>query len=111
MYGVMCKEWNMFKIQFCRIVTNNEQLSEFQKVPYLHSALKIETKLLETPEDTFDPLFRALENRFENKRIIVNIHLKTILEFERYIQASSKGLRRLVDAMNRNIRVLNKLRI
>ncbi|XP_035224270.1 uncharacterized protein LOC118196909 [Stegodyphus dumicola] len=79
------EEWSMFKIEFNNInyVTSNTQLTDAQKLHYLYAALKGEAKFLQTQEDTFESLFRALENRFENKRILVNIHIKAILEFEK----------------------------
>lgn len=104
------EEWSMFKIEFNNIVTNNKELSEVQKLHYLHAALKHEAKLLETPEDTFDSLFKALEKRFENKRILVNRHIKSILEFERITHESSKDIRHLLDAINKNVRALYNLK-
>lgn len=103
------EEWNMFKIEFDNIVTNNKELSDVQKLHYLHAALRNEAKVLERPEDTFESLFKALENRFENKRIMVNIHLKSILEFEKIVRESSVDLRRLIDVINKNIRALKNL--
>lgn len=103
------EEWNMFKTEFSNIVANNKQLSDMQKLHYLHAALKGEAKLLQNPEDTFESLFTALEKRFENKKIIVNIHVKALLEFETISHESSKELRNLVDAINKNIRALKNL--
>ncbi|XP_035232070.1 uncharacterized protein LOC118203880 [Stegodyphus dumicola] len=103
------EEWSMFKMEFNNIVTSNTQLTDAQKLHYLHAALKGEAKLLQTQEDTFESLFTALENRFENKRILVNTDIKAILEFEKIIHESSKELRRLVDAMNKTITALNNL--
>lgn len=57
------------------IVTNNKELTEDQKLGHLHSALRSEVELLEILDYTFDSQFKALENRFENLRIILNIHL------------------------------------
>lgn len=50
---------------------------------------KHDAKLLENPEDTFDSLFIASENRFGNKGYIMNVHLEVILEFERIISEPS----------------------
>ena len=103
------EDWYTFKTEFDNIITNNSQLNEVQKLHYLHSALKDEAKLLQTPEDSFDSLLNALKNRFENKRILVNLHVKAILEFEKIMHESSKELRRLIDIVHKNIRALNNL--
>lgn len=88
----------MFKIELNNIVTNNEKLSEIQKLHYIHAALKNEVKRIENVEDTFASLFKYLENEFENKRAIVNIHLKCIIVSEKIIPKSFYESRRLVDA-------------
>lgn len=91
----------MFKIELNNIVTNNEKLSEIQKLHYIHAALKNEIKRIETIEDTFASLFKALENGFENKRTIVNIHLKCIIVSEKIIPESFYESRWLIDAINK----------
>lgn len=47
----------------------------------------------------FHSLFIVLKKCFENVRIIVHIHIKAILEFDRIIHESSK-LKRLADVAN-----------
>lgn len=103
------EEWSIFKTEFNNIVSNNDQLTDVQRLYYLRAALQGQAKLLENPEDTFKSLFTALENRFENKRIIVNIHIKAILEFEKITHESAKELSNLVDTINKNMRALNTL--
>lgn len=56
-----------------------------------------------------DSLFRALGKKIENNKIIANFHLKAVLEFERIFHESFKELRRLADAISKNIRALNNL--
>lgn len=106
--GMQYEEWDMFEIKFNNIVINNEQLLKVHKLHNIHITLKNETKLLENLKDAFLPLFRALDYRFENKWIKVNIHLKDILEFKRIIDPS-KELIWLIDTINKNIRALSNL--
>ncbi|GFX04811.1 DUF1758 domain-containing protein [Trichonephila clavipes] len=42
---------------------------------YLRASLKGEAKLLESPSDSFDSLFKALEDRYENKRQLIDSHV------------------------------------
>ena len=82
----------LLKTEFDNIVTNYSQLNKIQKLLYLHSALKDEEKLLQTSEDTFDLLLNALKDRFTIKRILVNLHVKAILELEIIMHEPSKKL-------------------
>ncbi|GFY48663.1 uncharacterized protein TNIN_241381 [Trichonephila inaurata madagascariensis] len=72
------KEWSNFKIQFNNIISTNSQLSSEQKLHYLKSALTSEAKNLETISDSFESLFKSLEEHYENKHLIVETHIKAI---------------------------------
>ncbi|GFV14017.1 integrase catalytic domain-containing protein [Trichonephila clavipes] len=67
------EEWSNFKIQFNNIISTNSQLSSEQKLHYLKAALTSEAKNLETISDSFESLFKTLEERYENKRLIVEM--------------------------------------
>ncbi|GFV98896.1 uncharacterized protein TNCV_1879331 [Trichonephila clavipes] len=69
-------EFSNFKNQFINLISNNEQLNDSQKkLYYLRASLKGEAKLLESPSDSFDSLFKALEDRYENKRQLIDSHV------------------------------------
>jgi len=42
--------------------------------------LKGDAKYIETTEDTYESLLKALENRFQNKRMIVDSHIRNIID-------------------------------
>ncbi|GFX67979.1 DUF1758 domain-containing protein [Trichonephila clavipes] len=68
-----------------------------------------EAKLLESPSDSFDSLFKALEDRYENKRQLIDSHVLEIINYEKIYSESAKELRALMDCINRNIRALKVL--
>ncbi|GFR09340.1 integrase catalytic domain-containing protein [Trichonephila clavata] len=104
-HGVI-ENWSDFKRQFDSLITNNSVLNDTQKLFYLRSALKCEARTIETSEDTFDSLMTVLIKRYENKRVIINSHIMNILNFEKLCIESSKGLRNLIDVINKNLRGL-----
>ncbi|CAL1292418.1 unnamed protein product [Larinioides sclopetarius] len=61
------EEWNLFKTQFNSLINENAELSEHEKLHYLRGCLKGEAKTIETSDDDFTSLFKALEQRYENK--------------------------------------------
>ncbi|KAF8790385.1 hypothetical protein HNY73_005410 [Argiope bruennichi] len=74
------EEWNLFKTQFNCLISENPEISENEKLHYLRGSLKGEAKTIETADDNFSSLFKALEQRYENKRIIVNYTLNKTLK-------------------------------
>ncbi|GFT23784.1 uncharacterized protein TNCV_3512281 [Trichonephila clavipes] len=76
-------EFSNFKNQFINLISNNEQLNDSQKLYYLRASLKGEAKLLESPSDSFDSLFKALEDRYENKRQLIDSHVLEIINYEK----------------------------
>ncbi|GFQ85314.1 uncharacterized protein TNCT_316571 [Trichonephila clavata] len=104
-HGVI-ENWSDFKRQFDSLITNNSVLNDTQKLFYLRSALKGEARTIETSEDTFESLMTVLIKRYENKRVIINSHIMNILNFEKLCIESSKGLRNLIDVINKNLRGL-----
>ncbi|GFX26015.1 uncharacterized protein TNCV_2273561 [Trichonephila clavipes] len=103
-------EFSNFKNQFINLISSNEQLNDSQKLYYLRASLKGEAKLLESPSDSFDSLFSALEDRYENKRQLIDSHVLEIINYEKIYSESAKELRALMDCINRNIRTLKVLK-
>ncbi|GFS60006.1 integrase catalytic domain-containing protein [Trichonephila clavipes] len=85
-------EFSNFKNQFINLISNNEQLNDSQKLYYLRASLKGgEAKLLESPSDSFDSLFKALEDRYENKRQLIDSHVLEIINYEKFIANQPKN--------------------
>ncbi|GFY72363.1 DUF1758 domain-containing protein [Trichonephila inaurata madagascariensis] len=98
-------EWPRFKSQFDNI-TNNNDLNESQKLYYLKASLQGDAKLLEAVDDSFESFITALKTRFENKRLLTETHINTILEIEKLTSESARDIRSLADILNKNIRAL-----
>ncbi|GFQ76881.1 integrase catalytic domain-containing protein [Trichonephila clavata] len=62
---------------------------------------------------THDSLFLALEQRFENKRLIINKHINALLmlKYEKFRGDSNVDLRNLVDTCTKHLRALKLLNI
>ncbi|GFX92289.1 DUF1758 domain-containing protein [Trichonephila clavipes] len=108
-YGVIT-EFSNFQNQFINLISNNEQLNDSQKLYYLRASLKGEANLLESPSDSFGSLFKALEDRYENKRQLIDSHVLGIINYEKIYSESAKELCSLMDCINRNIRALKVLK-
>ncbi|GFR28973.1 integrase catalytic domain-containing protein [Trichonephila clavata] len=104
--------WFIFKEQFKEIIENCG-LNDKQKLQYLQSCLIGIAKHVQTVDDTYDSLFLALEQRFENKRLIINKHINALLmlKYEKFRGDSNVDLRNLVDTCIKHLRALKLLNI
>ncbi|GFX84845.1 integrase catalytic domain-containing protein [Trichonephila clavipes] len=102
-------EWPSFKSQFDNIISNNNDLSESQKLYYLKASLQGDAKLLEAVDDSFESLITALKTRFENKRLLTETHINAIIEIEKLTSESARDIRTMTDILSKNIRALKLL--
>ncbi|GFW41652.1 integrase catalytic domain-containing protein [Trichonephila clavipes] len=104
-------DWLRFKSQFVSLIHDNACLSDSQKLYYLQSALKSHAKQLQTVNDSYSSLFKALEGRCENKRLIVNSHIAELLNPNKIKFESAFHLRSLIDSIQSHLRALKQLEL
>lgn len=104
------EHFSNFKNQFDDLITHNKQLSQSQKLYYLNSCLSNEVKEFALTFDTFTSLYEALESRYDNKRLIVDIHIGSILNFKKIERESAVEIREMIDCIKKNLRALKVLK-
>ncbi|GBM57946.1 hypothetical protein AVEN_157354-1 [Araneus ventricosus] len=105
------QKFENFKTQFMSFIGNNDSLNESQKLMYLKSALKNEAALIQSDQDNFDSLLKALENRYENKRALVDIHISGILSINKLHNENPTQIRSLIDTVRNHMRSLKNLKL
>lgn len=105
------EDWSIFKAQFDSLISSNNQLSESQKLYYLQSCLVGSAARIMSTDDSFQSLLKALENRFDNKRLIVNTHIQELLSIEKLHKECAKALRSLIDRLHKHVRALKLLNL
>ncbi|GFX38953.1 uncharacterized protein TNCV_747321 [Trichonephila clavipes] len=102
------EQFSNFKSQFDDLIATSEQLTQSQKLYYLNSCLSNEVKEFASTFDTFSSLYEALESRYDNKRLIVDIHVQQILNFK-IERENPKEIREMIDCIKINLRALKLL--
>ncbi|XP_063929879.1 uncharacterized protein LOC135142140 [Zophobas morio] len=106
-------EWGSFFDTFSSLIGNNESLTESQKFHYLKSSLGDEPRKtlesLKTTNNNYAIAVDLLKQRFENKRFIVNNHLKNIFDLPHVNKNDSKSLRGFLDQAQINLNTLKAL--
>ncbi|GFU21133.1 uncharacterized protein TNCV_5115361 [Trichonephila clavipes] len=95
------EQFSNFKSQFDDLIATSEQLTQSQKLYYLNSCLSNEVKKFASTFDTFSSLYEALESRYDNKRLIVDIHVQQILNFKKIERENPKEIREMIDCIKK----------
>ncbi|XP_062533848.1 uncharacterized protein LOC134202877 [Armigeres subalbatus] len=82
-YNGQLEDWISFKNQFNALVKRREGLSESEKLFYLKAAIQDgAARHVQSPEDSFASLWKALCSEFENKRILVDKHIAQLFQVD-----------------------------
>ncbi|KAJ8961472.1 hypothetical protein NQ318_014720 [Aromia moschata] len=99
------ENWLYFKDTFNSIVHANKAISDVQKFHYLRSCLKGEaTDLIKSLG-----AWQLINDRYENKNLLVNNHVKALFNLPAVSKESHVFLRSLLDKLNNHLRVLRVL--
>ncbi|XP_045463807.1 uncharacterized protein LOC123673366 [Harmonia axyridis] len=108
-------QWLFFRDTFISIIHQNSSLSNIQKFHYLRLSLKgtaAETiKALEISANNYDVAWKLITERFENKQILVNNHIKHLFNLPNILRESNQGLRQLLDGLQKHLRALEALKL
>lgn len=107
------EHWLEYRDTFASLVHNCETISPIQKFHYLKSSLKGSAKSvidsLEFSESNYDIAWELLLNRFDNKKLLIRNHLKSIFSMPTLSKESSIQIRKLIDTILKNLRALKIL--
>jgi hypothetical protein len=108
-------EWVNFKNTFDSMIHDRNDLTNIQKFHYLKSSVKGEAQKLivhlAITHDNYVTAYNLLKSRFENKRIIVQQHVSTIINLPQVTKGSPASLRQLLDGLSTNLSILQNLDI
>jgi ribosomal protein S17E len=106
-------EWASFYDIFTALIHKNESLDDVQKFFYLRSALTGDAenviKCLQTTSNNYKIAWDSLIARYDNKRVLVQVHTQSIFDLEPIKKESSSQLRNLVDSLTGHLKALKSL--
>ncbi|XP_062708516.1 uncharacterized protein LOC134288257 [Aedes albopictus] len=112
-FGGYYMDWPGFRDAFQALIDRNMQLSNVQKLLYLKSTLKGEAASVLDAMDITDVNYQVawdlLVERFENRRVIKQKHLKALFTIKQVPEDSPRELRRLLTEFQRNVNALKQL--
>lgn len=107
------EDWLSFEDSFKTLVHDNTKIQAVQKFNYLKSCLignaaQVIHSLSATTEN-YEIAWNLLRERYSNKRIIIQNHVKALFELQVMLKESASGLSTLIDTALRHIHVLRNL--
>lgn len=106
--------WLEFKDLFESLINSNQSISKIQKFHYLKASLELDAakiiQSLEFTSENYDVAWELLCSRYNNSKLLVHNHIKSIFELEPITKESSVALRRLVDNLYKHLRALEVLK-
>ncbi|XP_053949452.1 uncharacterized protein LOC128857733 [Anastrepha ludens] len=106
-------DWPNFFAMFSSVIDKDLELSKVEKLQHLRTSLQgaaLETICsLEPVEENYDKAIALLKNRFDNKLLIFQAHIRAIIELKSVDKGSANRLRELCDNFNSHLRALNTM--
>lgn len=107
-------EWFPFYDTFQSIIHRNTSLDNIQKLQYLRASLTGDAKniisALEILAANYNTAWNLLKNRYDNRRVIAQNHIKAIMELPSMTRENACELRQIIDGASRHISALEALK-
>lgn len=108
------EEFMNFNDSFKALIHDNPTLGDIERFHYLRSSLKGEASQvisgLETTAVNYQAAWKLLQERYDNKRLIIHNHTKALFELPIIHKESHIALRQLLDILNKHLRALESLK-
>lgn len=109
-FGGNYEDWYPFYNTFKSIIHSNTRLTDIQKFHYLISSLEGDAahviKSLEITAENYTEALSLLKQRYDDKRVIAQEHIKALFDLPTVTKGNFKMLRRLIDDVLRHTRSL-----
>lgn len=107
------EKWHSFRDSYLSMVHNNTSLSDVDKFNYLKSSLSASAlniiNSLPLSNSNYNIAWNLLTNRFDNKKLLIQQHLKSFFDMEMLKKENYSDLRSLIDNSSRHINSLKAL--
>jgi len=112
-FSGLYSEWKPFFDMFSALVHSNNKLDDVKKFFYLRAALSDDAenaiKCFQTTAESYQLAWNSLVERYNNNKLLVQAHTKSLFELEPVRQESASQLRKLYDSILGHIKSLETL--
>lgn len=108
------EEWHAFFDLFNSLIHSNRDISDTQKFHYLRSSLKGDAaeivSSLEISGANYADAWTRLKERYDNKRLIVQNHIRAIFDLPTIKRENGAAIRQILDGVLKHTRALRALK-
>lgn len=112
-YNGIYQNWLEFRDTFRSLIHDNSAISNVQKFHYLRASLEGDAssviKSLELSCSNYEVAWNTLLERYDNDKLLIYNHVKTLFNTESISKESAGALRKLSDDFSKNLRALEQL--
>lgn len=105
--------WLEYRDTFQSMIHDVDTIPDINKFHYLRSSLEgsaaLVIKAIEFTSDNYQVAWDLLCQRYNNKKILINNHMKALFKIEPISKESHRSLRYLIDIITKNLRALETL--
>ncbi|KAH9645477.1 hypothetical protein HF086_003494, partial [Spodoptera exigua] len=106
-------KWLEFRDTFSSLIHLNDQIDKINKFHYLRASLEgtaaVVIQSIEFSADNYSIAWDLLNERFDNKRLLIQNHVSALFNIETVSKESSDSIKRIIDSLNKNLRALESL--
>ncbi|XP_055604233.1 uncharacterized protein LOC129752485 [Uranotaenia lowii] len=106
-------DWIPFRDAFQSLIHKSEKLSTMDKFTYLRSSLSgealQEVGSIDLSGDNYEIAWKALEDRYQNNKLIVKAHLDALFEVDRMKKESFECLNQMISEFEKHLQMLTKI--
>lgn len=106
-------EWAAFYDIYMALIHENKSMGDIQKFFYLRSCLGGDAEkviqCLQTTAENYQAAWKSLTTRYDNKRVLIQVHVKALFDLEPLKKESSVHLRALIDTLSGHLKALESL--
>lgn len=114
MFSGKYEEWFPFFDTFNSIIHTNGSITDVQKLQYLRAFLVDDAShvvsSLEISAANYEVAWKLLQERYDNKRVIVQSHIRAIVDLPTMTRENSGELRQIADGAMRHVNALQALK-
>lgn len=108
------EDWYSYQDTFEKLIHTNDILDDIEKFHYLRSSLRNTAaeviSSIEITTDNYHEAWMTIKDRFDNKRWIINKHIKAMFEAPSLTKENHIALRELLDTILKHLRALKALK-
>ncbi|XP_073955604.1 uncharacterized protein [Choristoneura fumiferana] len=107
------QHWLEFRDTFTSLIHSRQDIDSINKLHYLRASLKGSALLvidnLDFKSENYESAWQLLCSRYDNKRLLVNNHVRELFNVEPMRNESYSSIRHIIDVTNKNLRALSTL--